>query len=1556
VDLAWSYRQPGRYAQPVTGLGVGMSWGNPEIVDGQLVLASGQSVRIDPTTPTGVADHKQLDIQLNVLDVPLDAQTEDCVAMRPCAAILSSIDGTIHELDIDGKLAATRDKNGNTAWWSYDAEGRVSSVTAGATQAPKTVDVEYQGDERILLHLPSTVAGVSPVIDMALENHLVTSISQPKADADAKGHAAASLSWTEFGGVMVPSAWTEPTGARTEISYQQVNNLVAVKELVTKDPKTGVILDKPLKVNLNPDGNDARNYSGWPKYHRNTPLPSTGTSDPLVASNDTDYTYQVAIDDGQQTTTRTFDHLHRLLTETVTVNGAPVNTLSHEYLESAGQWPNVPAQYQHPTSIARTVHDPDGHREDRTVTATFGYDTRGRVLSEEGVSTRTDTTYDTDMFDDGDTGFGLPLSTTKTATTGVAAGTVRTETAELTADRTAIATRTTTAQAPGGEVIVTEELHRAYDPATGAVVSERTVSYGTGAPVDRTTRTDRAMIDGIVVITQTAADGAITVTRVDPATGLVIDTTTPDGVTTATDYDLQGRDVRVDSTDAPSATMSYETFAEHGVNRRTTVRESDGYAVRDTADAAGRPVLEEDNLVDGLLSTDGWRVRAAKTYDERGNVASETDAAGLVTTTRHDHADRVVETTAPDGTRRVISYDDAIGVTVTQLHPAGDNTTAEVTTTVTRDDEGRVVRQETSYRDGSPTIVKTWSYTAFGEHESTVEETAGRSIHYSFDAAGVLTGSTIQADGTLTVDAAYRFDGAGNRLGKDISGAGTATTAHTETHDAAGRVLTSTDQLGYTTTFTYDTAGNRVRTDYPDGRSAHAAYGPGNRLLSDWWTNAGDDTRVQERRYGYDTNGNIAAVEATADPDGTRIAHTHAPDGKLLTSTHPDGSVITYTHDNGNRLVSVTDPDGTTTRYERDDKGRIEAVSNGTATMSYQYDQLSRIAAIERRGADGQVDSKTTFETTSGGLTSRQTETDHSGTIVLDEQRSYSGTGLLERTRTTIGDTVPDLESGPLKGVREYTTVHAYDGLDRLAGTTIYAGRPATPAEDATAPQLTSSRYTLSSGAGLESVAGTAADGETRSDRTLDAAGRTATIVETDTDGTTRTIELAWDAADNLTRDTNGIQYQYDIANQLTGWTTADGQHTALEYRIDGTRHQRTDPDGTRTETFATPGQTTSILLERVTTPDGTTTSHATMAGSGPAAITSDGDVTWLLAGHRGDILLTIGQDGVNSRNHYSDYGTPTRSETGPAYQPYGYAGAYTDATGRLLLGIRTLDTTLGQFTSKDPTNLVSRFAYASGDPIQNIDPTGMMSDTWKDVLTGLGDFGGAAIGLIIAGAAVFSVVTAGAATPAVVAAVAGLVLELAATAMTAVLFVDHLRGNTWLSDGARYGLWGASIGAGLAGGASSGFAATKAARAVALANDDRALMAAKLRVDRSKELVATAEDHAEWYRAKYCEFFGLKGAETQFEETMMIELRKNGFVWKTTARSAFSLIAVATPAYASNPWSTPLSERPNSNSGDAPAPGASMESIPRPAQYAGAHRTKGSDAPARGIHELMNE
>jgi len=60
---------------------------------------------------------------------------------------------------------------------------------------------------------------------------------------------------------------------------------------------------------------------------------------------------------------------------------------------------------------------------------------------------------------------------------------------------------------------------------------------------------------------------------------------------------------------------------------------------------------------------------------------------------------------------------------------------------------------------------------------------------------------------------------------------------------------------------------------------------------------------------------------------------------------------------------------------------------------------------------------------------------------------------------------------------------------------------------------------------------------------------------------------------------------------------------------------------------------------------------------------------------------------------------------------PFGYTGAYQFQDGTVHLGHRFYDTNTLNFTQPDPSRQeMNNFAYAMGDPINNTDPTGLMS------------------------------------------------------------------------------------------------------------------------------------------------------------------------------------------------------------------------------------------------------
>jgi len=81
-------------------------------------------------------------------------------------------------------------------------------------------------------------------------------------------------------------------------------------------------------------------------------------------------------------------------------------------------------------------------------------------------------------------------------------------------------------------------------------------------------------------------------------------------------------------------------------------------------------------------------------------------------------------------------------------------------------------------------------------------------------------------------------------------------------------------------------------------------------------------------------------------------------------------------------------------------------------------------------------------------------------------------------------------------------------------------------------------------------------------------------------------------------------------------------------------------------------------------------------------------------------------------------FGTPP---TAAVPQPFRFTGTYLDTTGLYTMGARSYDPHLGRFTQSDPAGKETNpYLYATGDPVNHTDPSGLSS--WLDWLGGAGD------------------------------------------------------------------------------------------------------------------------------------------------------------------------------------------------------------------------------------------
>ncbi len=121
-----------------------------------------------------------------------------------------------------------------------------------------------------------------------------------------------------------------------------------------------------------------------------------------------------------------------------------------------------------------------------------------------------------------------------------------------------------------------------------------------------------------------------------------------------------------------------------------------------------------------------------------------------------------------------------------------------------------------------------------------------------------------------------------------------------------------------------------------------------------------------------------------------------------------------------------------------------------------------------------------------------------------------------------------------------------------------------------------------------------------------------------------------------------------------------------------------------------------------------------------------------ILADARGSVRLVVdaGTGQVMQALRYSPWGR-VMGDTDPGFQPFGYAGGlYDRRTGLERFGVRDYDPGTGRWIEPDPilfagggTNL---YAYTDDDPVDEVDPSGLLTVPFLDVWIPAGETQGA--------------------------------------------------------------------------------------------------------------------------------------------------------------------------------------------------------------------------------------
>ncbi len=338
-------------------------------------------------------------------------------------------------------------------------------------------------------------------------------------------------------------------------------------------------------------------------------------------------------------------------------------------------------------------------------------------------------------------------------------------------------------------------------------------------------------------------------------------------------------------------------------------------------DAAGRTIENHDAL--GKVTTytydaagnqtsvrDPNSVGQDCTYDQLGRDLTCTDTAGDATSSAYDRAgNKITATDAKNNTttyafnargRQTSQTDRLSGVTsfaYTATGQLASLTDAEnQVTSYTYDDSGNKLTETYPDHTGGTPGQSTYGIVTFthdpADRTQRKQDQTGDTVTYNYDLAGRLTSRDYRTaanspSGTIADSDTFTYDAAGRML---TAASGRYSNTVTYTYDDAGRKSTEALTIAgqtYTTTTTYNAAGQVTGYSYPDGTAVARSYTDRGQLA----TIAVDGTTIDTR--SYDDGGRMTS---SVYNNGVTQSRVYNNDNTLASITHTGAAIGNYSY------------------------------------------------------------------------------------------------------------------------------------------------------------------------------------------------------------------------------------------------------------------------------------------------------------------------------------------------------------------------------------------------------------------------------------------------------------------------------------------------------------------------------------------------------------------------------------------------------------------------------------------------------------------------------------
>jgi RHS repeat-associated protein len=668
---------------------------------------------------------------------------------------------------------------------------------------------------------------------------------------------------------------------------------------------------------------------------------------------------------------------------------------------------------------------------------------------------------------------------------------------------------------------------------------------------------------------------------------------------------------------SPGRTNAFQVDADYNLTVTTTSSTATNTA-KVTSDASG-------TISGATVPVSGTSPSTTKatqcSYDNQGNLISQTDANGNPKTYAYDDQNRLVgqsdangnstsvelnsygqpnNSTDANGKKTYYTYDNQ-GNTINVSDPSGISTSYSYSTM--NDGNGNVLvgGLQASESQAAPfvpyTIVTTNVYDTSDAVKGDLLQTTEEWVDTGGNVVGarVTTSYTYDANGNRTTEIKQRTIGSGtgsvqqyiqtqtiydaqNRVLTNIvmvSNDGMASWSglqtNSVTYNELGKQATSTDAAGRVTTNIYDFNGNLIETAYPDGTVSRTSYDGFGRqqYVQERAVPSSGVTTAPATRNTYDASGRVIKVEKFASVTLTSMP---AGSGDYM---GPTGQIKMVATDPGNSAL-------TTSRTFYDAVGRVQySVDARGAVTQYLYDAAGRRTNVLVYATGYSPTNDTPPDpSTLGSAQSTSYAYDANGnqTTVIDAAGN---------TTTSVYDDanrVKEVDYPANNGTVSRFTY--YDGLGRKIQETDEAG--------------VSTAYTYDFRGLLTSV--TLAFGTTQAVTTVYAYDELGNLTkQTDAAGHSTTNKydalgrrtarilpggqsegFAYDPAGNVLHQTNFngvvITNHYDVANRLTNCTST-GYNASYGYTQTGLRTNMVDASGTNSYTYDSLNRLTNKIV-----------------------------------------------------------------------------------------------------------------------------------------------------------------------------------------------------------------------------------------------------------------------------------------------------------------------------------------------------------------------------------------